>query len=172
MENIIKKQDFLNLSIENINIKIGKINSSILHPTTYEIILVLEMDYEYTYKVSKRYTEFQGLYDSLTFRYHNINFEKFPSRTQIINKEETRKKFFENLLTNILILSAKYKEIKKELLSIIYEFIFKNDLKGDGESGLNSMSLVISSDKKEKKHKKSLSSEISQPLIENGKFSF
>jgi hypothetical protein len=160
MENLIKIQDFINLPIENIKIKIGNINAPILQPTTYEIILILEMEYEYTYKVSKRYTEFQGLYDSLTIRYHNINFEKFPSRTQIFNKEETRKKFFNSLLSNILFLSAKYKEIRKELLSIIYEFIFKNDNKKGEEANNFSMSLVISNDKKENLQNKNLISNL------------
>ena len=172
MENLIKLKDFINLPIENIKIKIGSINASIFQATTYEIILILDMEYEYTYKVFKRYTEFQGLYDSLTFRYHNINFEKFPSKTQVFHKEETRKKFFDNLLANILLLSAKYKEIRKELLSIIYEFIFKNDNKKGEEINNGSMSLVISSEKKENVRKKSLSSDLSGLNLTFGKYFF
>lgn len=170
MENLIKLQEFINLPIENIKIKIGNINNSIFQATTYEIILILDMEYEYTYKVSKRYTEFQGLYDSLTYRYHNINFEKFPSKTQVFNKEDTRKKFFENLLSNILMLSAKYKEIRKELLSIIYEFIFKNDNKKGDEANIGSMSLVISSDKKENLHRKNRSLDFTGTDLSFGKF--
>lgn len=171
MENLIKLQDFVNMPIENIKIKIGSINASLFQATTYEIILILDMEYEYTYKVFKRYTEFQGLYDSLTYRYHNINFEKFPSKTQVFNKEETRKKFFDNLFTNILMLSAKFKEIRKELLSIIYEFIFKNDNKnGEDASNNRTMSLVISNEKKELGHKKSISSDFSVKSLNFGKF--
>ena len=145
MENIILLQNFVNIHIEDINIKIGKINSSIFHTTTYEVILIINTDYEYTYKVNKRYTEFQGLYDSLTLRYHNLTFPKFPSKTQVFHKEETRKNYFDSLLHDILMLSSMHKEIRKELLSIIYEFIFKNDVKrGDFDLPTNnSMSLVI-----------------------------
>lgn len=149
MENIISLQNFVNIPVENIKIKIGNINSSIFHTTTYEVILIINTDYEYTYKVNKRYTEFQGLYDSLTYRYHNLTFPKFPSKTQVFHKEETRKKYFDSLLVDILMLSSMHKEIRKELLSIIYEFIFKSDVKR-GEFDLpvnNSMSLVISDDK-------------------------
>jgi len=149
MENFISLQNFVKIPNENIKLKIGNINSSFLHTTTYEVVLTVTVDYEYTYKVNKRYTEFQGLYDSLTYRYHNLTFPKFPSKTQVFHKEETRKKYFDSLLTDILMLSSVHKEIRKELLSIIYEFIFKSDNKKN-EFDLpanNSMSLVISEDK-------------------------
>ncbi len=149
MENIVTLEKFVKIPIENINIKIGNINSSIFHTTTYEVVLKIKMDYEYTYKVNKRYTEFQGLYDSLTYRYHNLTFPRFPSKTQVFHKEETRKKYFDNLLVDILMLSSVHKEIRKELLSIIYEFIFKRDTNRnefDFPSN-NSMSLIISDDK-------------------------
>lgn len=155
MEKIISLQNFVNIPIENIKIKVGNINSSIFHTTTYEVVLIINSDYEYTYKVNKRYTEFQGLYDSLTLRYHNLTFPKFPSKTQVFHKEETRKKYFDSLLIGILILSSMHKEIRKELLSIIYEFIFKGDVKRS-EFDLpsnNSMSLII--DDKSSKRKPS-----------------
>jgi len=156
MENIVTLQNFVNIPIENMKIKIGNINSSIFHTTTYEVILIINTDYDYTYKVNKRYTEFQGLYDSLTYRYHNLTFPKFPSKNQVFHKEETRRKYFDTLLVDILILSSIHKEIRKELLSIIYEFIFKSDVRR-GEFDLpanNSISLVISSDDKCSKKKK------------------
>lgn len=154
MENIITLQNFIKIPTENIKIKIGNVNSSIFQTTTYEVILVLTVEYEYTYKVQKRYTEFQGLYDSLTLRYHNITFPKFPSKTQVFKKEETRKGFFNTLLNDILMLSSIHKEIRKELLSIIYEFIFKSDTKKrefDIVPSGNSMSLIISEDKSVRK---------------------
>lgn len=149
MENFITLQNFVKIPNENIKLKIGNVNSSFLHTTTYEVVLTVKVDYEYTYKVNKRYTEFQGLYDSLTYRYHNLSFPEFPSKTQVFHKEETRKKYFETFLTDILLLSSVHKEIRKELLSIIYEFIFKSDTKKNKFDlpANNSMSLVISEDK-------------------------
>ena len=125
----ITLQNFIKISVENINIKIGSIVSSIFHTTTYEVVLNIKNDVELTYSVNKRYTEFQGLYDSLTFRYHNLTFPKFPSKNQVFYKEETRKKFFDSLLMDILMLSSVHKEIHKELLAILYEFIFGNGIK-------------------------------------------
>ena len=170
MENFISLQNFVNIPIENIKIKIGNINSSIFHTTTYEVILIIYTDFEYTYKVNKRYTEFQGLYDSLTYRYHNLTFPKFPSKTQVFHKEETRKKYFDNLLIDILMLSSMHKEIRKELLSIIYEFIFKSDGKRS-EFDLpanNSISLVISEDKHSKR--KTGSFDMNEDRMTIGKF--
>lgn len=90
--------------------------------TTYEVCLeIYELDLQY--KIKKRYTEFAGLYDSLKLRYQNVNFPEFPSKYQVFNKIEIRKKFFNQLLASILNLAMTHQESKKELFRILFKFL-------------------------------------------------
>jgi len=124
MDNNFGLSDFLDLDIDDINLSIPTIHDSILK-TTYEINLKIKL-FGIDHKVDKRYTEFEGLHDSLTFRYKNINFQELPSKFQLFGKKETRRKFFEDFLNFILQICQKHDSIKKDLLKIVYDFIFSD----------------------------------------------
>lgn len=121
---ILSLQEFLQIPSDEIDISVDKVHSSIVI-TTYEVILSIQSR-DYTYAINKRYTEFQGFYDSLTIRYQNINIPAFPSKFDIFKKEEKRRKFFDSLLKTVVQLSQAHPEIKKELLKLLYEFIFSS----------------------------------------------
>lgn len=126
----ITLQQFLKISPDDIDISVTKINSNIFMKTTYEVTLSISSESTNLYidcAVQKRYTEFQGFYDSLTYRYQNLNFPQFPSKFQIIKKEESRKKFFDSLLRTVLKLASAHPEIKKELLKLLYEFVIEKN---------------------------------------------
>jgi hypothetical protein len=122
--------EFLQIDPKEIDVGVTKINSNILL-TTYEVELNVESK-NIHFKSQKRYTEFQGFYDSLTIRYQNLNFPEFPSKFQLINKNEKRKLFFDNLLRTVQQLACSHNEIKKELLKLIYEFVLGG---GQGSEG-------------------------------------
>lgn len=48
----------------------------------------------------KRYSEFEALYEVVRMNFKNIdlNLDQFPSKFQVINREETRREYFELLL--------------------------------------------------------------------------
>ena len=119
-------KEFVSLPISDISIIILKYNSSIFVKTTYEISLEI-LSTNYNYITSKRYTEFQGFYDSLTLRYKNLKFPAFPSKFQMLNKQDFRKEYFEGLFQSVLQLAQQHSEIKKELLKLLYEFIFSGE---------------------------------------------
>jgi len=124
-------EDFMKIPVEQMDICVKAVNSNIFGKTTYQVCFTIDddilnsFDLLKEYVVNKRYTEFQGFYDSLTFRYQNINFPTFPSKFQILNVKESRKKFFDSLLKTVLKLAVGHKEIRKELLKLLYEFIFR-----------------------------------------------
>jgi predicted DNA-binding protein YlxM (UPF0122 family) len=113
--------EFLHLDPKDIDLAVTKFNSNILL-TTYEIELKIPSK-ELNIIIQKRYTEFQGFYDSLTIRYQNLTFPEFPSKFQLINKNEKRKKFFDNLLKTVQQLACSHTQIKKDLMKLIYEFV-------------------------------------------------
>jgi hypothetical protein len=128
---ILSLEEFMKIPVEQMDICVKKFNSNIFVKTTYEVSITFDGDILNTldllkeYLVHKRYTEFQGFYDSLTYRYQNINFPTFPSKFQIVNVKESRRKFFDSLLKTVIKLAVGHKEIRKELLKLLYEFIFR-----------------------------------------------
>ena len=121
-EQFFSFNEFNSYEISDLKISVGKINESIL-TTTYEINLFISSK-EQMYSVSKRYTEFHGLWDTVTEKYKNFNYPEFPSKIQIFNKNETRKKFFDVFLRTILNLGKKHPEIKRDIMKILFEFLF------------------------------------------------
>ena len=87
--------EFYKIDINDIYLSVTKINSS-LFKTTYEITLVI-ISMKIEYSINKRYNEFAGFYDILTFKYKNLNFPELPSKFQVFKKEKTRQKFFSKL---------------------------------------------------------------------------
>jgi hypothetical protein len=123
----ISLQEFLQIPTDRMNISVSKFITNFLTKTVYECLLIIDFEegnISIESSIQKRYTEFQGFYDSLTYRYQNLAFPTFPSKFQIINQKESRKKFFDSLLKTVVKLAEAHPEIKKELLKLLYEFIF------------------------------------------------
>jgi hypothetical protein len=121
----INIHDFL--ALDPTLLEIGVINfRSTIVLTLYEIqVKIPQMNL--TYNIEKRYTEFQGLYDSLLIRYQKLQIPEFPSRYQIINKKEKRKQYFDTLLKTIHELACMHNSIRRDLLKLIYEFVFSKE---------------------------------------------
>lgn len=119
-------KEFIDLPITDIFIEILKYNSSLFVKTTYDISIEI-LSTKYNYVTSKRYTEFQGFYDSLSLRYKNLKFPTFPSKFQMLNKQEYRKQYFENLFSAVLSLANQHVEIRKDLMKLLFEFIYSGE---------------------------------------------
>lgn len=115
-------QEFLAVPPDQVECNVPKFNSGVMKNTTYTVQLEIPIK-GYCYSSSKRYTEFQGFYDSLTLRYQNLNFPAFPSKFQVINKEESRKRFFETLCRTVIKLAIAHQEIKNDLMKLLFEFV-------------------------------------------------
>lgn len=142
-------ENFLNMDVNDFKISVPIINDS-LFKTTYQVELKI-ISQGLSHKINKRYTEFEGLHDSVTFRYRNIKFQELPSKFQLFNKLETRRKFFEEFLNFMLGLAKKHKSIKKDIMKIIYDFIF-SDVIGEKEK-----KTVVTFSPKSSMHKSSVS---------------
>jgi hypothetical protein len=81
----------------------------------------------------KRYSEFEALYDVINMNFKNIdlNLPEFPSKFQVINREETRRNYFERLLNKIVEIYCEKitNETNRRLLSTIYVFMVGEQLK-------------------------------------------
>ena len=122
----ITLQDFLKVPTDKVEISVSRFITNFLTKTVYECVLLIDdEDANLSLKctVQKRYTEFQGFYDSLTYRYQNLKFPPFPSKFQIVKQKESRKKFFDSLLKTVIKLAEAHPEIKKELLKLLFEFV-------------------------------------------------
>jgi hypothetical protein len=120
----------LKADVNKIDISVAKFSDNLFSKTTYEIIMIVEQEAPLNsveVLVQKRYTEFQGFYESLTYRYTNLKFPSFPSKYQLLNQKETRKKFFDSLLKTTLKLARAHSSIRKELLKLLYEFILDKE---------------------------------------------
>jgi hypothetical protein len=130
-EEVLSFDEFSKIPAEHLHIAVPKFNSNIFGITTYEVLISFDekisksSDLIKDYIIQKRYTEFQGFYDSLKIRYQNINFPNFPSKFQLVHKNESRRKFFDSLLKTVLKLAIGHIEIKKEIMKVIYDFFFK-----------------------------------------------
>lgn len=126
MSNIIQLCEWLKTDLDEIEIGVPDICKNLMK-TTYEVLIEIK-SIDCAWTVQKRYTEFQGFYDSLTYRYQNISFPPFPSKYQIFNKKENRKKYFDALLKFVLQLAKNHKEIKKEILKLLYDFVLASHI--------------------------------------------
>jgi hypothetical protein len=75
----------------------------------------------------KRYSEFEALHEVVRMNFKNIDLgtEDFPSKFQVINREETRRQYFERLLNRIVQTYCEKvtNETNRRLLSTIYVFM-------------------------------------------------
>lgn len=156
MSTIIEVDQFTQLNPEDIEIGVNEFSGGVVK-TTYVIKCEIK-SLGYAWTVHKRYTEFQGFYDFLTKRYQNIAFPSFPSKYQIFNKVEYRKKYFDSLLKIVLEIAKTHSEMKSEILKLLYDFVFSShsekntmaDLKKnhhDGKKKLDCDSENLSSNK-------------------------
>ena len=121
IESSLPLSKFLSQDPKKLNIEVANVHQKFMI-TTYEVTLDLyELDLNYS--INKRYTEFAGLYDSLRMRYQNVTFPEFPSKYQLFNKTDDRKKFFTQLLKSLLKLVISHQESKKEVFKILYKFL-------------------------------------------------
>ena len=69
---------------------------------TQKYIVEVSLARQIVVRCYKRYNEFEALYQLITMKYKNYDMGEFPSKFQILSKEETRKQYFQNMLNQII----------------------------------------------------------------------
>jgi hypothetical protein len=77
----------------------------------------------YKGRTSKRYNDFYAFNEALSTKFKILPFPEFPRKFQLMNKKETRRKKFEELVELILGYADEYPELKDKLFGILYSFI-------------------------------------------------
>lgn len=75
----------------------------------------------------KRYSEFEALYEVIRMNFKNIDLGigNFPSKFQVLNREETRRSYFEDMLNQIIHIYCEKitNETNRRLLSTAFVFL-------------------------------------------------
>ena len=112
-------EKFLIIPFESYQISVIKFETK-KFITTYIIELLIynpELNISNEYLINRRYSEFRILYETIMKLVPSLKLPEFPSKIQLIDKEETRLKYF-NLFLNT--------KFKKDLLIELYKFLFKD----------------------------------------------
>ena len=89
-------------------------------------IVEVSLAKEIVIRCYKRFNEFEALHQLISMKYKNYYMGELPSKFQVFNKEQTRKKYFQSMLTQIIKDHShvdQFHETSKRLLSIIYLFL-------------------------------------------------
>lgn len=126
----------------------------------------------------KRYSDFEALYEVIRMNFKNIdiNLPEFPSKFQVINREESRRNYFEKLLNRILEIYCEKitNETNRRLLSTIYVFMVGEQLKEANsqlfseKSSLEGSEIVTIKSPRTEEMKESRSKELESDLKRQG----
>ncbi len=126
-------EKFLILPFESYQISVIKFETKKLGATIYKIELLIyntELNFSNEYLINRRYSEFRNLYETIMKLVPSLKLPEFPSRIQLIDKEEKRLKYFNLFLNTIYEVAKNNIKFKKDLLTELYKFLFKdNDFK-------------------------------------------
>jgi len=93
------------------------------------------------YKILKRHSDFEGLYEALSLTFAQLDFPKPPSKFRLINKVKHRKDFYMELLSSIKIHMMKQPSYRELFMKKLYHFfiveaklIDQKDAKQDNEA--------------------------------------
>ncbi|KAL4499252.1 hypothetical protein ABPG72_006838 [Tetrahymena utriculariae] len=124
-------EQVLRIDASSIQIVVQEPERKLLSSVTYyPIDIQLEEVEKIT--VYKRYSEFEALYQVLEMKYHNFKFPELPSKLQVFNKNQTRKKSFQEVFDTILKYAVMYPEKRIDFMQSLFVFLLE-DIKNRGK---------------------------------------
>lgn len=117
---IIAKEDFCTLSADDIEFTL--VRDEKLHDITYYMFQIRIVPINAYYKVFKRHSEFESLYEALSITFAQLEFPKPPSKFKVLHKVKRRKEFYLDILQSIKNFMTKYPEYKEMFLIKLYQF--------------------------------------------------
>ena len=125
-------EKFLKIPFESYQISVIKFETK-KFVTTYIIELLIhnpQLNISNEYLINRRYSEFRILYETIMKLVPSLKLPEFPNKIQLIDKEETRLKYFNLFLNTIYEVAKNNIKFKKDLLIELHKFLFKdNDFK-------------------------------------------
>ncbi|EAR97919.2 PX domain protein (macronuclear) [Tetrahymena thermophila SB210] len=121
----------LSIDASSIQIVVQEPERKILSSVTYYPIDIQLGEVE-KITVYKRYSEFEALYQVLEMKYHNFKFPELPSKLQVFNKSQTRKKSFQEVFDTILKYAVMYPEKRLDFIQSLFVFLLE-DIKNKGK---------------------------------------
>ena len=120
---------FLILPFESYQISVIKFETKKIGATIYIIELLIynpELNFSTEYLINRRYSEFRNLYETIMKLVPSLKLPEFPPKIQLIDKEEKRIKYFNLFLNTIYEVAKSNIKFKKDLLTELYKFLFKD----------------------------------------------
>ena len=120
---------FLILPFDSYNLSVIKFETKKLGSTIYIIELLIynnDLSFSNEYLINRTYSQFRNLYETVMKLVPSLKLPEFPKKIQLIDKEETRLKYFNLFLNTIYEVAKSNIKFKKDLLTELYKFLFKD----------------------------------------------
>ena len=127
---IILKEKFMKLDPSHVLIQAVSFDKKVIGHTTYqvEIGFTNEDGMKHYYAKQLRFRDLEALDTILSQKFKNLKFSALPSKDIFqMSKEETRLKYIQDLLAEILNYSINDKNLQKTLFNFLYNFLLKED---------------------------------------------
>ncbi|KAL4454641.1 hypothetical protein ABPG74_021846 [Tetrahymena malaccensis] len=134
-------EQVLRIDASSIQIVVQEPERKLLSSVTYYPIDIQLGEIE-KITVYKRYSEFEALYQVLEMKYNNFKFPELPSKLQVFNKNQTRKKSFQEVFDTILKYAVMYPEKRIDFIQSLFVFLLE-DIKNKGKKRVIKKSFTL-----------------------------
>lgn len=128
------EQEFLSLSHRAFQLAVVSFKTETFSGAKYKAVMYIyspELKLSNEYSVYRRYQEYLALYKKYTAKYPKEKLPEFPSKIQLINKEESRLKYFDSFLKTLYERAKMNEECKSNIYKMLYDFYFPANTKID-----------------------------------------
>ena len=124
---VISKDEFKSLDINDISLRVVDYSYSLVSHTEYEVQISIRG--QRNYLKSTRYRHLEAFDHVLREKFKNLEFPRLPDKKIFrLKKEKERKQYLQAVLDQILTYSARFPNLKSQLLSFLYNLLLKGDL--------------------------------------------
>lgn len=125
MQNIVTKDFFVDVPVDEISLKILSSHSQIPLISHTQYLIEVNIRNMYVFHKNTRYRHLEAFDIVLKNKFKNLSFPKLPGKGQIFkfNYKDERQKYLQQLLDKILFFSKRHPNLKVPLFRKLYNFL-------------------------------------------------